>query len=100
MIPVLNELDVAYACVGNHDFDFGEEILIKLLAETKGCKWLLSNVAYKTSHRPLADCLEYSLDDINGIKVRDVLVASFLLLSESSLIMFLSNYVNRWACSR
>lgn len=82
MVPVLNEMGVAYACVGNHDFDFGEDILTKLVAETKPCKWLLTNVTDKRSGQPLVGSLPYTLEvpvfppsllltgqDFGGVKV-------------------------------
>ncbi|KAN0078303.1 Metallo-dependent phosphatase-like protein [Tylopilus felleus] len=45
LIPVLNHLLVDVACYGNHDFDFGEGILINL---SKGCTfpWLLANAVH------------------------------------------------------
>lgn len=42
MPPVLNELGINAACVGNHDFDFGVEKMAKLISATN-FPWLLSN---------------------------------------------------------
>eukprot|EP00798_Chlamydomonas_sp_ICE-L_P030828 gene30828-35864_t len=43
MPPVLNEIGVSVACIGNHDFDFGTTQLRKLV---KMCNfpWLMANV--------------------------------------------------------
>ncbi|GMH72035.1 hypothetical protein TrST_g2555 [Triparma strigata] len=54
MVPVLNASRIDVACMGNHDFDFGIENLISL---TRTCEfpWLISNVVYKPTGRPLAE---------------------------------------------
>ena len=54
MVPVLNSSKIDVACMGNHDFDFGIENLISL---TRNCEfpWLISNVVYKPTGRPLAE---------------------------------------------
>uniref|UniRef100_A0A7S2S175 5'-nucleotidase n=1 Tax=Mucochytrium quahogii TaxID=96639 RepID=A0A7S2S175_9STRA len=54
MVPVLNAIGVDVACFGNHDFDFGIEELMKL---SLNCKfpWLISNVRYKPTQKPLAE---------------------------------------------
>lgn len=43
MVPILNAMNVAVSCVGNHDFDFGVENMEKL---NKECNfpWLMANV--------------------------------------------------------
>ncbi|KAI9274933.1 Metallo-dependent phosphatase-like protein [Helicostylum pulchrum] len=43
MPAVLNQLHIAAACLGNHDFDFGMPQLEKLIGQTN-FPWLLSNV--------------------------------------------------------
>ncbi|XP_053205189.1 trifunctional nucleotide phosphoesterase protein YfkN-like [Panonychus citri] len=45
MIPVLNGCQVDCAVVGNHDFDYGIDVLTKLIKQTN-FPWLLSNVTY------------------------------------------------------
>jgi 2',3'-cyclic-nucleotide 2'-phosphodiesterase (5'-nucleotidase family) len=46
MIDLANAVGIDVAVLGNHEFDFGPEILIKRLAESK-TRWLAGNVAYK-----------------------------------------------------
>ena len=44
MPPVLNAMGIACACCGNHDFNFGDDALLRL----KGAcdfPWLISNIA-------------------------------------------------------
>ncbi|KAF7727302.1 hypothetical protein EC973_007818 [Apophysomyces ossiformis] len=51
MTEVLNRYEIAAACLGNHDFDFGLPQLHKLLSETN-FPWLLSNVLFETTNQP------------------------------------------------
>lgn len=53
MVPVLNEVDVKAAVIGNHDFDFGVDNLCELIESTTAV-WLLSNVTDRTTGKPLA----------------------------------------------
>ncbi|UNI23782.1 UDP-sugar diphosphatase [Purpureocillium takamizusanense] len=48
MVPLLRELKIDLACYGNHDFDFGEQRLSELTAETN-FPWLLSNAFRRSS---------------------------------------------------
>ncbi|TXT12211.1 uncharacterized protein COLE_02621 [Cutaneotrichosporon oleaginosum] len=43
MVPILNELKLDAACIGNHDFDFGYPHMTKLVGDTN-FPWLLSNI--------------------------------------------------------
>lgn len=54
MVPVLNELNTQCAVFGNHDFDFGLEILSQHVQDTN-FTWLMSNVLDNETGRPLGD---------------------------------------------
>lgn len=54
MSLVLNECGVHCSVFGNHDFDFGLEVLSERVAETN-CPWLMSNVIDNETGRPLGD---------------------------------------------
>ncbi|XP_073972229.1 5'-nucleotidase isoform X2 [Rhodnius prolixus] len=54
MVPVLNAFGTHCAVFGNHDFDFGLEILSERVADTK-FPWLMSNVIDNETGRPLGD---------------------------------------------
>ncbi|CAB3377336.1 Hypothetical predicted protein [Cloeon dipterum] len=54
MIPVLNECNVHCAVFGNHEFDFGLDVLLDWAARTN-FPWLMSNVIDNETGRPLAD---------------------------------------------
>ncbi|XP_060807227.1 snake venom 5'-nucleotidase isoform X1 [Amyelois transitella] len=54
MVPVLNEIGTHCSVFGNHDFDFGLEILSGLVAQCN-FPWLMSNVIDNETGRPLGD---------------------------------------------
>ncbi|CAG5057560.1 unnamed protein product [Parnassius apollo] len=54
MVPVLNEVGTHCAVFGNHDFDFGLEVLSGLVAQCN-FPWLMSNVIDNETGRPLGD---------------------------------------------
>ncbi|KAL3961233.1 hypothetical protein ACCO45_002756 [Purpureocillium lilacinum] len=55
MVPLLRELKIDLACYGNHDFDFGEQRLSELTAETN-FPWLLSNAFRRSSSTASDSC--------------------------------------------
>ncbi|KAG2448378.1 hypothetical protein HYH02_006960 [Chlamydomonas schloesseri] len=68
MVPVLNEVGVHCACMGNHDFDYGLPNLLKLNAQCK-FPWLMANVLDRASGKPYADAAPTWTTEWNGIKV-------------------------------
>eukprot|EP00128_Syssomonas_multiformis_P011845 Colp12_sorted_trinity150504_noHs@10225 len=68
MPPCLNEMMIHTAVYGNHDFDFGKEILEDLAKECN-FPWLISNVIDKETGRPLSDGIITRVFDWNGHKI-------------------------------
>jgi 5'-nucleotidase len=68
MVPVLNYLQVQCAIYGNHDFDFGVDLLSKYASQCN-FPWLLSNVNQGTTHGPLAGGLKSEIIEWNGVKI-------------------------------
>ncbi|GIL42857.1 hypothetical protein Vafri_709 [Volvox africanus] len=68
MVPVLNEIGVNVACIGNHDFDYGLENLMKLNSLCK-FPWLMANVTERGTELPYAGAGTIWVEDWNGIKV-------------------------------
>ncbi|XP_041969066.1 snake venom 5'-nucleotidase isoform X2 [Aricia agestis] len=54
MVPVLNEIGTHCAVFGNHDFDFGLDVLSGLVSKCN-FPWLMSNVIDNETGRPLGD---------------------------------------------
>jgi len=68
MIPILNQMGIGAACIGNHDFDFGMETLIELIGETN-FPWLMSNCLDVKTGKPLAHGLEKVVLTFNELRI-------------------------------
>ena len=80
MLPVMDEIGIDVACVGNHDYvkkqkfnlkqDFGIEALQSLVNKQKvSFPWLLSNLFGKETKKPIAPGVEYYILNKNGLKI-------------------------------
>ena len=56
MVPALNAINIEAACFGNHDFDFGLEVLEDYV-EQSNFPWLISNCVDKSTRKPLGNGL-------------------------------------------
>ncbi|KAG2499914.1 hypothetical protein HYH03_002202 [Edaphochlamys debaryana] len=68
MVPILNEIGVDVACIGNHEFDYGLDNLLKLNSQCN-FPWLMANVLEHGSDKPYANAGTTWLQDWHGIKV-------------------------------
>lgn len=68
MIELFNLMKVDLVCLGNHEFDFGNEILKKRIRESK-FDWLATNVINKKTKKVFDGCKDYLILDIESIKV-------------------------------
>ncbi|HEX8846450.1 MAG TPA: bifunctional UDP-sugar hydrolase/5'-nucleotidase [Pyrinomonadaceae bacterium] len=68
MITVWNMIGLDLAVLGNHEFDFGPEILRARIKESK-FKWLATNVIDKKTGKPFADTPAYVIREFNGAKI-------------------------------
>lgn len=68
MIPVLNSVGTDVAVFGNHDFDFGLEVLQKWV-EKCNFPWLMSNVIDNETGRPLGNGKISHIVNHNGLRV-------------------------------
>ncbi|XP_054273801.1 trifunctional nucleotide phosphoesterase protein YfkN isoform X2 [Macrosteles quadrilineatus] len=68
MSHVLNECGTHCAVFGNHDFDFGLEVLSERVSETN-FPWLMSNVIDNETGRPLGDGKITHVVDWNGKRI-------------------------------
>ncbi|KAF6016894.1 hypothetical protein EB796_024792 [Bugula neritina] len=68
MLPVFEALNVSCAVLGNHEFDFGLEVLENFMGRCS-FPWLLSNVLDKCTGEIIAGAKETHMVDWNGIKV-------------------------------
>ena len=68
MIEAWNLLGLDYATFGNHEFDFGPDILRQRIAESN-FKWLAANVVDKKTQALFAGTPEFVIREFEGVKV-------------------------------
>ena len=68
MIEAWNAIGLDYATFGNHEFDFGPEVLKQRIGESK-FGWIAANVIDKQSNQPFGDAKRYVVREFGGVKV-------------------------------
>jgi len=68
MIEAWNAAGLDYATFGNHEFDFGPDVLRQRMNESK-FKWLGANVIDKTTGKLFADTPEFVVREFDGVKI-------------------------------
>lgn len=68
MIEAWNAAGLDYATFGNHEFDFGPDVLRQRMNESK-FRWLAANVIDKTTGKLFADTPEFIVREFDGVKI-------------------------------
>src|SRR4029077_18538731 len=68
MIAALNAAGLDMATLGNHEFDFGDDVLIERMREAKW-QWVVSNVVDTRTGRPIADAAPFVVRTFGALKV-------------------------------
>lgn len=68
MIDAWNAAGLDYATFGNHEFDFGPEVLRQRMNESK-FKWIAANVIDKKTGKPFGDAAAFVIREFDGVKV-------------------------------
>lgn len=68
MLDPINACGIDVACVGNHEFDFGLDIIESLFRRCN-FPWLCSNIFNVKTGSILANNHAYYIDERNGIKI-------------------------------
>jgi len=68
MIDAWNAAGLDYATFGNHEFDFGPDVLRERIKESK-FGWIAANVIDLKTGRPFGDVPPYVIREFNGVKV-------------------------------
>ncbi|HEV8140743.1 MAG TPA: 5'-nucleotidase C-terminal domain-containing protein [Pyrinomonadaceae bacterium] len=68
MIEAWNAAGLDYATFGNHEFDFGPDVLRQRISESK-FKWLAANVVDKTTGKLFANTPEFIVREFDGVKI-------------------------------
>jgi 5'-nucleotidase len=68
MIAALNAAGLDIATLGNHEFDFGADILLQRMAEAKW-QWVVANAVDRTTGKPVGGALPYVVRRVGPLKV-------------------------------
>ena len=68
MIEAWNAVGLDYATFGNHEFDFGPEVLLERIKESK-FGWIAANVIDKRTGQPFGDTKRFVVREFGGVKV-------------------------------
>ena len=68
MIDAWNLSGLDYATLGNHEFDFGPEVLRERMSESN-FKWLAANVVDKKTGKTFAGTPDFLIREFDGVKV-------------------------------
>ncbi len=68
MIDAWNILGLDYSTFGNHEFDFGPDVLRQRMKESK-FKWVAANVIDKKTGKPFGDAPAYVVREFDGVKI-------------------------------
>ena len=68
MIDAWNQIGLDYSVFGNHEFDYGDEELVKRMKESK-FKWLGANVVDSKTGKIFADTPAFDIRELGGAKV-------------------------------
>jgi 5'-nucleotidase len=68
MIDAWNAAGLDYSTFGNHEFDFGPDVLLQRMKESQ-FKWIAANVIDKKTGRPFGDVPAFVIREFDGVKV-------------------------------
>jgi 5'-nucleotidase / UDP-sugar diphosphatase len=68
MVAALNAAGLDLATLGNHEFDFGDELLLTRMREAKW-QWVISNAIDTKTNKPLGDAPPYVIKTFGTLKV-------------------------------
>lgn len=68
MIEAWNAAGLDYATLGNHEFDFGPDVLLQRMGESK-FKWLAANVIDKNTGQLFGNTPEFIVREFDGVKI-------------------------------
>lgn len=68
VVDVFGRLGLDYAVLGNHEFDFGMDVLKQRIRESQ-FTWLISNITEKATGRPPMNIKRSVMTEFNGVKV-------------------------------
>ena len=68
MVAALNAAGLDFATFGNHEFDFGIDVLAQRMSESR-FQWVVSNVLDARTGKAIGNSVPYVVRDIGSLKV-------------------------------
>ena len=68
MIEAWNAIGLDYATFGNHEFDFGPDVLVERMKESK-FPWVAANVIDTRTGQPFGEAKRYVVREFGGVKI-------------------------------
>jgi 2',3'-cyclic-nucleotide 2'-phosphodiesterase (5'-nucleotidase family) len=68
VVAALNAIGLDLATLGNHEFDFGDDLLIQRMKEARW-QWVVSNVVDRRTGRPIGGAAPYLIKQFGALKV-------------------------------
>ena len=68
IIAAWNAVGLDYAALGNHEFDFGDAVLLERVRESR-FTWLAANVIDKKTGKPFGGLKAYIIREFDGVKI-------------------------------
>ncbi len=68
MVAVWNQAGLDIATLGNHEFDFGDDVLLQRLKESRFA-WVVANVGDRATGKPFGDLPPYIIKEVEGVKI-------------------------------
>jgi 2',3'-cyclic-nucleotide 2'-phosphodiesterase (5'-nucleotidase family) len=68
MIEAFNAMGLDFATLGNHEFDFGKDVLLRRMAASR-FQYVVANVLDESTGRPIGGAAPYLTRTFNGLKV-------------------------------
>ena len=68
MVAALNAMGLDLATLGNHEFDFGDDVLIQRMKEAT-FQWVVSNVIDTNTNQPIGGAMPYLVKTFGDLKV-------------------------------
>ena len=68
MIDAWNQVGLDYSVFGNHEFDYGDDVLVQRMKESK-FKWLGANVVDSKTGKTFAETPLFDVRELGGVKV-------------------------------
>ncbi|HAF14214.1 MAG TPA: bifunctional metallophosphatase/5'-nucleotidase [Blastocatellia bacterium] len=68
MIDAWNAAELDYATFGNHEFDFGPDVLRQRMKESN-FKWIVANVIDRKTGKPFGDAPPFVIREFDGVKI-------------------------------